>query len=225
MLRSQEHNSGIQFARICRTLPIHRLGMHPDIRMETREQSRMTNALWDYTMEGKYTTNDPEDNLQDTLKKLWEKGDNTETFEFLSEHIRAGRLLSESSWAFFLAGKLGRIDELTDLLPMYKEKKMNEITYLLEGYQHLMQKDIKQGLNLIERAVQAGLYEPIAMVLLARFLNKAGYPKRTVGICEKLLKKSFLKATEVYPILVEAYRMQGKEKEAAAVEERYKDYD
>jgi predicted Zn-dependent protease len=106
---------------------------------------------------------------------------------------------------------------------MYKEKKMNEIVYLLEGYQHLMQKDLKPGLNLIERSIQAGLYEPIAMVLLARFLNKAGYPKRTIGICEKLLKKSFLKATEVYPILVEAYRMQGKEKEAAAVEERYKD--
>jgi hypothetical protein len=194
-----------------------------NIRMETHEQSRMRNALWDYTMEGRYTRNDPEDNLQDTLKQLWEKGDNTETFEFLSGHIRAGRLLSESSWAYFLAGKLGRFDELTDLLPMYKEKKMNEIVYLLEGYQHLMQKDLKPGLNLIERSIQAGLYEPIAMVLLARFLNKAGYPKRTIGICEKLLKKSFLKATEVYPILVEAYRMQGKEKEAAAVEERYKD--
>ena len=30
---------------------------YPNIRMETREQSRMMNALWDYTMEGRYSRN------------------------------------------------------------------------------------------------------------------------------------------------------------------------
>ena len=90
--------------------------------------------------------------------------------------------------------------------------------YLLRVYERLMKKDIKGGLALVDRAVAVGYPEEKAMILSAAFLNRAGYPKRAVGICEKLLKKQALPPDEIIPVLAVLYRLQGREIEAAELE-------
>jgi hypothetical protein len=54
-------------------------------------------------------------------------------------------------------------------------------------------------------------------MLLARSLLSAGYPKRVVGLREKMLKTS-LPPEEIYPLLIRAYRELGRESEARDVE-------
>ncbi|NLV26551.1 MAG: hypothetical protein GXY48_05225 [Methanomicrobiales archaeon] len=194
---------------------------YPDIRSKTIEKFRNNPRLWSDTINQDEKYEDPEEELYDTLDELLEKREDKKAFEFLTENMREGRLLSESGVSLYLAGILGKMDEMTEFIPMFKEKGLNQYAYLLEGYQFLLRKDIKRGLELVKRSTQAGFPEEDAMIHLARFLNQSGYPKRTIGICEKLLKKPGSKVTEIYPALIEAYRMQGKEKEAAATEDKF----
>jgi len=91
--------------------------------------------------------------------------------------------------------------------------------YLLRTYERLKKKNVKGGIALIDRAVSVGYPEEKAMILSAAILNQAGFPKRVVGICEKLLKKQALPPDEIIPVLAVAYRLQGREKEAAEVEQ------
>ncbi|PWR75498.1 tetratricopeptide repeat protein [Methanospirillum stamsii] len=195
---------------------------NPDIRSKTIEQSRKFPGLWENPRSEDWNYDDPEEELYDTLDELMEKREDEKAFEFLTGNMREGRLLSESGVSLYLAGNLGKMDEMTDFIPMFKEKELNQYAYLLEGYQFLLRKDIKRGLDLVNRSIQAGFSEEDAMIHLARFLNQSGYPKRTIGICEKLLKKPGSKVTEIYPALIEAYRMQGKEKEATEAEDKFK---
>jgi hypothetical protein len=80
---------------------------------------------------------------------------------------------------------------------------------------------VKRGLELIEQAKGAGLSEDAALVFTARFLLLSGFPKRVVGLSEKMLKHK-IPAQHVYPLLIQAYRNLGREGEAKAAEEAYK---
>ena len=99
-----------------------------------------------------------------------------------------------------------------------EEGENHDGVYLIRAYERLMNKDVKGCLALIDRAVSVGYPEENAMILCASYMNKAGLPKRAVGICEKLLKKQALPPDEIIPVLAAAYRLQGREQEAAELE-------
>jgi hypothetical protein len=90
--------------------------------------------------------------------------------------------------------------------------------YLIRAYERLMNKDVKGCLTLFDRAVSVGYPEDKAMILSAAYMNKVGLSKRAVGICEKLLKKHALPPDDIIPVLAAAYRIQGREQEAAELE-------
>ena len=81
--------------------------------------------------------------------------------------------------------------------------------------------DVKAGLALVERAKGAGVPEEMAMLLAARFLLITGYPKRVVGLCEKMIRRA-VSPGDVYPLLIQAYHDLGREGEVGEAETVFK---
>ena len=118
---------------------------------------------------------------------------------------------------FDLALELDRMDEVSQLRSIFAAERIAAGTHLLNALERLEKKDIKGALALIERAREAGLRGDLALMISAHTLLSAGYPKRVVGLCKTMLKRS-MPPEEVYPLLVQAYRDLGKESEARAAE-------
>jgi len=150
------------------------------------------------------------------LKKLRKSGNDAEEFQYLKSCITEGRMLKEVSRLFEL-GLCVQPVELSSVLPSLLAHGVTSGANVLKAHD-LMQKDLNRGLALIEQAQQAGFPRDLASVYAARFLAEAGYPKRVVGLCEKMIKKSVF-PQYAYPLLIDAYRALGKEKEAQAAEE------
>ena len=152
------------------------------------------------------------------LESLLSESRYDEAFELVSGYVRNHVLFEDVEIIFDLALKSGRLDDLVSLRPFMEEGENHDGVYLIRAYERLMNKDVKGCLALIDRAVSAGYPEENAMILSAAYMNKAGLPKRAVGICEKLLKKQALPSDEIIPVLAAAYRLQGREKDATELE-------
>lgn len=141
-----------------------------------------------------------------------------ETFSFLLSRIIEGKLTSYIDILFELAIEMGRFSELIAMLLEFEKNDLRIGIYIIKGYERLQQKDIKGALSYFERSISAGMPEETALTMAARFMIPAGYAKRAVGICEKLLKKSSVNPEKVYPVLIEAYKARGMTKEAKNAE-------
>ncbi|MDD1730298.1 MAG: hypothetical protein LUQ50_14680, partial [Methanospirillum sp.] len=153
------------------------------------------------------------------LESLLSESRYDEAFELVSGYVRNHVLFEDVEIIFDLALKSGRLDDLVSLRSFMEEGENQDGVYLIRAYERLMNKDIKGCLALIDRAVSVGYPEENAMILSAAYMNKAGLPKRAVGICEKLLKKQALPPDEIIPVIAAAYRLQGREKDAAELED------
>ncbi|MDD1729619.1 MAG: hypothetical protein LUQ50_11190 [Methanospirillum sp.] len=111
-----------------------------------------------------------------------------EAFELVSGYVRNHVIFEDVEIIFNLALKSGRFDDLVSLRPFMEEGENHDGVYLIRAYERLMNKDVKGCLALVDRAVSVGYPEENALILSAAYMNKAGLPKRAVGICEKLLK-------------------------------------
>jgi len=152
------------------------------------------------------------------LESLLSESRYDEAFEMISGYIRNHVLFEDVEIIFDLALKSGRFDDLVSLRHFMEEGENHDGVHLIRAYERLMNKDVKGCLALIDRAVSVGYPEENAMILSAAYMNKAGLPKRAVGICEKLLKKQALPSDEIIPVLAAAYRLQGREQEAVELE-------
>jgi hypothetical protein len=124
---------------------------------------------------------------------------------------------------FTHAIRQGLVEGLFRFFPAFEEKGVKDKVYYLKGIMRLLNRDVKGGLSLIDKAVHEGFPEGYAMLGAAIIMNKTGFPKRSIGICKKLLKKSQVPPKEVYPFLTEAYRLLGKEKEASITETKMRE--
>lgn len=143
--------------------------------------------------------------------------DEEAAFRFLFGRMKEGCMLEHYADLFDLALELDRMDEVSQLRSIFAAERIAAGTHLLNALERLEKKDIKGALALIERAREAGLRGDLALMISAHTLLSAGYPKRVVGLCKAMLKRS-MPPEEVYPLLVQAYRDLGKESEARAAE-------
>lgn len=153
------------------------------------------------------------------LDSLLSEGRYDEAFTLVIGDLRNQVIFEDVEIIFDLAVKTNRLDDLVSLQPYMEELGNQDGVYLIKAYERLMKKDVKGGLALIDRAVSVGYPEEKAMILSAAFLNRAGYPKRAVGVSEKLLKKQALSPEEIIPVLAAAYRLQGRDKKADELEQ------
>jgi hypothetical protein len=152
------------------------------------------------------------------LDTLLESGRESEAFEYLLGRMKSGHLLRRYTELFELACTLNRMDDLPVLRPVLESKKISSATYLLDAYGRLMRKDVKGGLALIDRAERSGLCADDGLLFSARFLLISNFPKRVVGICEKMFRTG-IPDEMIYPLLIRAYRELGREDAARAAEE------
>lgn len=151
-----------------------------------------------------------------------ESGRNDEAFESLLAQITSGHLLFRYPCLFDLGCTLGRMEELTAFRPAFLSWQVQGAIYLLDAYERLVKKkDIRGGLALVERAGRNGLDGENSLLLSARFLLAAGFPKRVTGLCEKMFRHGMAEEI-VYPLLIQAYRDLGRGKEAEAAETRFR---
>ena len=144
--------------------------------------------------------------------------DEEAAFQFLLGGIKERRMLERYADLFELALALDRMDEVASLRWIFAEEKGAIAgSHMLNALDRLKKRDVKEGTALFERAKRSGFPEELALMLLARSLLSAGYPKRVVGLREKMLKTS-LPLEEIYPLLIRAYRELGRESEARDVE-------
>lgn len=155
------------------------------------------------------------------IKAFEESEQDIDAFNYLLDCIKDGRLLNEVPWLFEIGLCLEKHDDLRFALPILQSQGISGGVYMLKAYDHLQQKDLDRGLALIEQAQDAGFPRDTALIYSARFLAAAGYPKRVIGLCEKMLKKNIY-PQYVYPLLIEAYRSLGKENDARAAEEKFR---
>jgi hypothetical protein len=153
------------------------------------------------------------------LESLLSESRYDEAFELVSGYVRNHVLFEDVEIIFNLALKSDRLDDIVSLRPFMEEGENQDGVYLIRAYERLMNRDVKGCLALIDRAVSVGYPEENAMILSAAFMNNVGLPKRAVGICEKLLKKQALPPGDIIPVLAVAYRLQGREQEAAELED------
>lgn len=160
-----------------------------------------------------------DDDLYDNLKlEALRSSDEEAAFQFLLGEMKERRMLERYADLFELALVLDRMDEVASLRWIFAEEKgVIAGSHMLNVLDRLKKRDVKEGMALFERAKRSGFPEELALMLLARSLLSAGYPKRVVGLREKLLKTS-LPPEEVYPLLIRAYRELGRESEARDVE-------
>lgn len=144
--------------------------------------------------------------------------DEEAAFQFLLGEIKERRMLERYADLFELALALDRMDEVASLRWIFAEEKGAIAgSHMLNALDRLKKRDVKEGMALFERSKRSGFPEELALMFLARSLLSAGYPKRVVGLREKMLKMS-LPPEEVYPLLIRAYRELGRESEARDVE-------
>ena len=160
-----------------------------------------------------------DDDLYDNLKlEALRSSDEEAAFQFLLGEMKERRMLERYADLFELALVLDRMDEVASLRWIFAEEKGAIAgSHMLNALDRLKKRDVKEGTALFERAKRSGFPEELALMLLARSLLSAGYPKRVVGLREKMLKTS-LPPEEVYPLLIRAYRELGRESEARDVE-------
>ena len=144
--------------------------------------------------------------------------DEEAAFQFLLGEIKERRMLERYADLFELALALDRMDEVASLRWIFAEEKGAIAgSHMLNALDRLKKRDVKEGMALFERSKRSGFPEELALMFLARSLLSAGYPKRVVGLREKMLKTS-LPLEEIYPLLIRAYRELGRESEARDVE-------
>ena len=122
---------------------------------------------------------------------------------------------------FRIACSPAQIDELVRIKSIFEAERVLESVYLLNAFDRMRNGDVKAGLALVERAKGAGVPEEMAMLLAARFLLITGYPKRVVGLCEKMIRRA-VSPGDVYPLLIQAYHDLGREGEAGETETVFK---
>jgi hypothetical protein len=196
---------------------------NPDLKRTERYTSQKIQDSQRFRDEYLYDKEDDQDCGEENLElaSLLDNGHYNDAFELVSDYLKRDAIFEDIEIIFDIAIKSGRFD---DLIPLrsYMEKGENyDGVYLIQAYQRLRNQDVKGCLSLIDRAVSAGYPKENAMILTAAYMNNAGYPKRAVSICEKLLNKQALSPDDIVPILVNAYRLLGKEKEAVELEQTY----
>ena len=154
------------------------------------------------------------------LKNLRESHKNEEAFAYLAGQMNDGHLLHLRAILFELALSFDTSDDLLALKPLFISQHIMEGLHLVNAYEQMAKKDVKRGLEFIEQAKRDGLSDDIALIFSARFLLQSGYPKRAVGIAEKMLKQN-IPADLVYPLLIQAYRDLGREGDANVAKAKY----
>jgi len=154
------------------------------------------------------------------FNSLVESHKEREAFDYLCEQIGKGFLRDQHLQLLDLALSLDRVDDLLLVKHLFELYEIRGALLLVNAYEQMTKKDVKRGLELIEQAKGAGLSEDTALVFTARFLLMSGFPKRVVGLSEKMLKRN-IPARYIYPLLIQAYRDLGKEAEAKKAEKAY----
>jgi len=152
---------------------------------------------------------------------LLDSGRESEAFEYLLGCMKNGHLLQHYVSLFELACTLNRMDDLLVIRPALESKHISSAIYLLDAYGRLGKKDVRGCLALIKRAEGSGLDADDAMLFSARFLLLANFPKRVVGICDKMTW-SGIPDERIYPLLIRACRDLGREDEARLHEEDFR---
>jgi hypothetical protein len=152
---------------------------------------------------------------------LLDSGRESEAFEYLLGCMKNGHLLQHYVSLFELACTLNWMDDLPVLRPVLESKHISPAIYLLDAYGRLGKKDVKGCLALVKRAEGSGLDADDALLFSARFLLLANFPKRVVGICDKMTW-SGIPDEMVYPLLIRAYRDLGREDDARLHEEDFR---
>jgi tetratricopeptide (TPR) repeat protein len=160
--------------------------------------------------------------LEDLIANaLLNSGREIEAFEYLLGCMKNGHLLEQYTSLFELACALNRMDELPELRPVLESKHIFSAMFLLDAYGQLSKKDVKGCLALIKRAEGSGLCADDALLFSARFLLLSNFPKRVVGICDKMLW-SGIPDDMIYPLLIRAYRDLGRDEDARIAEEDFR---
>lgn len=149
---------------------------------------------------------------------LLDAGRESEAFEYLLGCMKNGHLLRHATRLFELACTLDRMDDLRVLRPVLESKHISPALYLLDAYGRLGKKDVKGCLELIQRAERSGLDADDAMLFSACFLLISKFPKRVIGICDKMTF-SGIPDEMIYPLLIRAYRDLGRDEDARIAEE------
>jgi hypothetical protein len=152
---------------------------------------------------------------------LLDSGRERDAFEFLLGCMKNGHLLWHYTRLFELACTLNRMDDLPAIRPVLESKHISPAIYLLDAYGQLGKKDVKGCLALIKRAEGSGLDPDDALLFSARFLLLANFPKRVIGICDKMTG-SGIPDERIYPLLIRACRDLGREDEARLHEEDFR---
>jgi len=152
---------------------------------------------------------------------LLDAGREREAFEYLLECMKNGHLLKQYTSLFELACTLNRMNDLLVIRPVLESKHISSAMYLLDAYGQLSKKDVKGCLALIKRAEGSGLCTDDAMLFSARFLLLSNFPKRVVGICDKMVW-SGIPDEMIYPLLIRAYRDLGRDDDAKIAEEEFR---
>ena len=152
---------------------------------------------------------------------LLNSGREIEAFDYLLACMKTGHLLEQYTSLFELACTLNRMDNLVVIRPVLESKHIFSAMYLLDAYGQLSKKDVKGCLALIKRAEGAGLFADDALLFSARFLLLSNFPKRVVGICDKMLW-SGIPDEMIYPLLIRAYRDLGRDDDARIAEEEFR---
>ncbi len=167
---------------------------------------------------GQYPFLEQEDGSFYSLKlESLSSSDKEAAFQLLLGEMKEKRMLRRYVDLFELALALDRMDEVSSLRRTFAAKKVTEVTHMLNALDRLKKGKVKGGLVLIDRAMESGFPEDLALMISAHALLSAGYPKRVVGLCEAMLESS-LPAVDVYPLLIRAYRELGRETEAREAE-------
>ena len=165
----------------------------------------------------------PDDLTELRADILMQEGKEEEATVLLFSLINEDRMSDKIDTIFTHAIRQGRVEDLIRFLPAFEKEGVKDKVYYMKGIERLLNRDAKGGLSLIEKAVRAGFPEAYAMLGVAIIMNKTGFQKRSAGLCERILKKSKVPPKEVYPVLIEAYRLLGKEKEAAIAETKMRE--
>lgn len=140
-----------------------------------------------------------------------------EDLTWLISRLNQGKRVMKTDSLLALSIRLKRVDEIIPFIPIFEEYANYDLVYTLKGYQKMQQKDIKGALQMLDKVHSYGLPDGEIDLYTAILMNITAYPKRAVGICEKLLKKKGYNAEVVYPVLIEGLKLLGRDKEAETV--------
>lgn len=159
----------------------------------------------------------PDEILALSPEEVFELDDIELFFSYLRDHISDGKYLNMSDNFIELGLDLDRMDEVLNQKTVFQEHNCTEALTLIEAYLSVLDRKYKQA----EARIQQAEMDPDeAALFLAKIYLQTESPKKTIEICEKLLKKKKM-LISIYSLLIPAYWAAGREKKALAAEAAY----